>query len=279
MRFSDKSYAKINLFLQVISKRPDGFHNLNTLFTKIDLFDTITIESADKFSISCTLSEVPTNKNNLVWKVKNIVEDRYGISCCINVHIDKIIPIGGGLGGGSSNAATFLIMINKLYDLSLSYDEQADILRYVGSDTVFFLHDCPMLGTGRGEILDAVPILPKLNLLIVNPGIFISTGQIFSDKNLRLTAYGEIIRMRLPLSLNGLIEVMSNDLETPAFIKFPELVKIKTALEEKGAVKAMMSGSGSTLFGIFKDEEDLNRVYQYFRTMYPDYFVVKTTNI
>lgn len=279
MRFSDKSYAKINLFLQVISKRPDGFHNLNTLFTKIDLFDTITIESADKFSISCTLSEVPTNKNNLVWKVKNIVEDRYGISCCINVHIDKIIPIGGGLGGGSSNAATFLIMINKLYDLSLSYDEQADILRSVGSDTVFFLHDCPMLGTGRGEILDAVPILPKLNLLIVNPGIFISTGQIFSDKNLRLTAYGEIIRMRLPLSLNGLIEVMSNDLETPAFIKFPELVKIKTALEEKGAVKAMMSGSGSTLFGIFKDEEDLNRVYQYFRTMYPDYFVVKTTNI
>lgn len=279
MRFSDKSYAKINLFLQVISKRPDGFHNLNTLFTKIDLFDTITIESADKFSISCTLSEVPTNKNNLVWKVKNIVEDRYGISCCINVHIDKIIPIGGGLGGGSSNAATFLIMINKLYDLSLSYDEQADILRSVGSDTVFFLHDCSMLGAGRGEILEVVPILPKLNLLIVNPGIFISTGQIFSDKNLRLTAYGEIIRMRLPLSLNGLIEVMSNDLETPAFIKFPELVKIKTALEEKGAVKAMMSGSGSTLFGIFKDEEDLNRVYQYFRTMYPDYFVVKTTNI
>lgn len=279
MTVSEKSYAKINLFLQILGKREDGFHDLNTLFTKIDLYDTLTIRPSEQFSITCSNNDVPADESNIVWKIKDIVEERYGIQCNIQVHIDKLIPMGGGLGGGSSNAATFLKMLNRYFNLGMTMGEKTDILASVGSDTVFFLYDQPMLGTSRGEILESVPPLPNLNLLIVNPSIFVSTGQIFGDKNLRLTAFGEVIRMRLPLTLNDLVKVMSNDLETPVFKKFPLIKEIKEILEGKGAVKAMMSGSGSTLFGIFNDKDKLNEVYKYFTETYPDFFVTKTINI
>lgn len=279
MTVSEKSYAKINLFLQILGKREDGFHDLNTLFTKIDLYDTLTIRPSEQFSITCSNNDVPADESNIVWKIKDIVEERYGIQCNIQVHIDKMIPMGGGLGGGSSNAATFLKMLNRYFNLGMTMGEKTGILASVGSDTVFFLYNQPMLGTSRGEILESVPPLPNLNLLIVNPSIFVSTGQIFGDKNLRLTAFGEVIRMRLPLTLNDLVKVMSNDLETPVFKKFPLIKEIKEILEGKGAVKAMMSGSGSTLFGIFNDKDKLNEVYKYFTETYPDFFVTKTINI
>lgn len=279
MIYVEKSYAKVNLFLQVLGKRSDGYHDLNTLFSRIDLFDTITVEPAGEFRLTCNHPDVPVDEQNLITKVRNILKNEYYCPCDVHVHIEKSIPMGGGLGGGSSNAATFLQMIDNIFELSFNHDEKVKILASIGSDTVYFLHEAPMLGSSRGEVLEPVPPVEQMGLLIVNPGIFVSTGEIFNDENLRLTAPREVIRMRQPLTLKGLTEVMVNDMEAAVFKRYPKIKQIKETLEAKGAAKAMMSGSGSTVFGIYENQSELDEVYEYFKECFPEYFVMKTINI
>jgi 4-diphosphocytidyl-2-C-methyl-D-erythritol kinase len=279
MELSEKSYAKINLYLQILDKRPDGYHNLNTLFSKIDLYDVISIQESDNFSISCNDTSIPVDNKNIIWKVKDLIEKEKQIKINLDVKLDKKIPSGGGLGGGSSNAATFLKLVDKFYNMNLGIEKMSDILSMVGSDTVFFLYDKPMIGLSRGEILVKAPPIPKLDLLIINPGIFISTGQVFKDNNLRLTAKKEVIRMRQLLTLDELVNIMINDLERPVFTRFKIISELKDEIESYGAIKAMMSGSGSTLFGIFKDKDKLEFAYNYFENKYKDFFVMKTNTI
>ncbi len=268
-----KSHAKINLFLQVLGKRKDGFHNLNTLFAKINLYDEMEVKFSDKFSITSTDPDIPTDESNIIYKVKNIVEKEFDVKCKLSVFLKKNIPTGGGLGGGSSNATIFLQIVDRLFSLELSYEIKKNILAQVGSDTVFFLHNKPMIGSSRGEILTEAPEIPKLNLLIVNPGIFVSTKEIFQDGNLRLTPKSEVIRMRQPLQLKELCKIMTNDLEVPVFHKYPQIKRIKDELERLGAEKAMMSGSGSTVFGVFGSIENALNAGEKFISKFPTYFV------
>jgi 4-diphosphocytidyl-2-C-methyl-D-erythritol kinase len=270
---SRKSYAKINLFLQVLGKRIDGFHNLNTLFTRINIYDEISVDFSDKFSIETSSNNIPSGKDNIIFKVKNILENKFDFNCSVKVFLKKNIPVGGGLGGGSSNAAVFLSIIDELFGLNLSMEAKSNILASVGSDTVFFLYDKPMIGTSRGEILIPAPDIPELSLLIVNPNIFISTKEIFQDKNLRLTPKKEVIRMRQPLELPDLCKLMRNDLEKPVFSKYRNIRDIKENLEDSGALKALMSGSGSTVFGVFESYKDAIKVGEKFKKKYPEYFI------
>ncbi len=276
---TSKSYAKINLFLQILNKRPDGFHDLNTLFAKINLFDEINITASNKFSIETNKPEIPSGESNIIYKVKNILEKEYGLKCPVKVYLKKNIPVGGGLGGGSGNAATFLNAIDSFCNFSLDFETKKHILSKVGSDTVFFLYDKPMIGTSRGEILTPAPDIPKLNLLIVNPNIFVSTKEIFQDKNLRLTPKKEVIRMRQPSGLEDLCRIMRNDLELPVFLKFPKIKKLKEIMEEAGAIKAMMSGSGSTVFGVFNSCENALNAGEIFIKKFPKYFVKTVTTL
>jgi len=149
-----KSYAKINLFLHVINKRDDGYHNIVTLMTKISLYDTIVIEGSRNFEIISNVSSVPLNGDNIIWKVYELLKVHYNISP-VRVYLYKNIPMGAGLGGGSSNAATFLNLVDQFFSLRMSFDKKYEILSRVGSDTVFFLKDAQtVIARGRGEVLE-----------------------------------------------------------------------------------------------------------------------------
>lgn len=271
-----ESHAKVNLFLHVTGKRPDGYHELYTLFAPVSLSDTVTLTGSDSFRITCNDPSIPVDERNIVWKVYDILRRDYGCTAAWHVHIEKRIPSGAGLGGGSSNAAAFLKLADADAELGLEYAQMADVLAQVGSDTVFFLHSRPMLGVGRGEILLDAPKVPPVGVLLVNPGIFVSTPSVYKDENLRLTSPDKVPTMRGDLTLAELRALMKNDLERPVFIRHPEIAALAAEIESLGSLKSLMSGSGSTVFGIFDSEAALDRAYSAMRASHPDMLVIQT---
>jgi len=280
MIITSKSYAKINFFLNVLNKRKDGFHDIETLFSKIDLYDFLVVQKADKFSISVNDKNIPSDENNIIYKVYNTLQKNLNIKFPgVNVKLIKNIPSGAGLGGGSSNAATFLNILNEMFSLNLTTDVKLDILSQVGSDTCFFLYDNPMIGKGRGEILTEAPMIPFMHILLVKPNIFVSTAEIYQNLKLKLTSNKEVFRMRHILSLQDVLKIMNNDLENVAMSRYRLLQTVKEEIINSGALKAMLSGSGATVFGIFNSSSFLDKAYNYFKRKYPHYFIYKTNNI
>lgn len=274
-----KSFAKINLFLHVLKKREDGFHEIRTLFTKINLYDFIVVEKSKKFKIFVNNSYVPNNEENIVAKTyEKLSSVVYGLPN-FKIDIFKNIPTGAGLGGGSSNAATFLNIVDSYLSLNLPYEIKHKILSEIGSDTCYFLHNTPMLGLGRGEKLEYVGSLPSFYILLVKPDFSVSTKEIYGEFNLLLTKRREIFRIQPNLKLVDVLKMMNNDLESAAFSIYKELVFIKEDLKKLGALEAMLSGSGATLFGVFNSKFYLDKAFLYFKKKFPHYFVYKTTNI
>ncbi|MEF3255770.1 MAG: 4-(cytidine 5'-diphospho)-2-C-methyl-D-erythritol kinase [Deferribacterales bacterium] len=272
------SFAKINLFLHVINKRDDAYHNISTLMTKIDLHDTIVIEPSSYFKIYSNFSDIPLDDNNIMFKVYQKVQQNYKIDPVI-IKLYKKIPWGAGLGGGSSNAATFLYMLNILYKLNLTYDDKYNILKEVGSDTVFFLRDSKTVyAEGRGEILYDGPDIPKLQLLLVKPPFPVSTKEAYNGVKLRLTKKFNIDNIARFWNYNELLSKMENDFETTVFEKYPELERIKRFMLSLGADKALMSGSGSTIYGIYSNYDNLCKSYRFFK-QYNNLYVTKTNTI
>jgi len=280
MIITSKSYAKINIFLNVLNRRKDGFHDIETLFSKIDLYDFLVVQKADNFSISVNDKNIPSDENNIIYKVYNILQKKLNLQLPgVNVKLIKNIPSGAGLGGGSSNAATFLNILNEMFSLNLTPDVKLDILSQVGSDTCFFLYDNPMIGKGRGEILTEAPTIPFMHILLVKPNIFVSTAEIYQNLKLKLTSNKEVFRMRHILSLQDVLKIMNNDLESVAMSRYRLLQTVKEEIINSGALKAMLSGSGATVFGIFNSSSFLDKAYNYFTRKYPNYFIYKTNNI
>lgn len=275
---AEKSYAKINLFLHVINKRDDGYHNIATLMTKIDLYDTIVIEGSKNFEIISNVASVPLNRDNIIWKVYELLKSHYNISP-VRVYLYKNIPMGAGLGGGSSNAATFLNLVDQFYSLRMSFDEKYGILSRVGSDTVFFLKDAQtVIARGRGELLEIGPSIPHLNLLLVKPSFSVSTKEAYGGAKLRLTNNALMDKMTKFLTYPLLLDMLENDFEASVFRTYSELRFIKDLLIKYGADAALMSGSGSTMYGLFSSKNSLNRAYNFFNR-FSDYFVLKSNTI
>jgi 4-diphosphocytidyl-2-C-methyl-D-erythritol kinase len=277
--FSAHSYAKINLCLHVTGKRPDGFHNIYSLFCAISLHDTLTIELAESSSIVSTGIAAPTGDDNIVMAVDAILCKDYGLTKHFKLTIDKHIPIGAGLGGGSSNACTYLELVNEAASLGLTREQMRNILSQVGSDAAFFLYRPFAIGEGRGELLTSVNIEAKLHFVLINPHIFISAASAYKDTNLILTSEADLPKMPNFNRLDNILTLMANDLERPIFAKYPLLVELCRALEAAGAAKAMMSGSGSTVFGIFKDSIAQEAAYTELSRRYPEYLVIKAESI
>lgn len=250
-----ESCGKINLFLHILGKREDGFHEIYTLLAPIGIFDTITVTESDSFSITCDNPDIPTDERNIISKVKEILIEDYRIDCRHSVNIIKRIPDGGGLGGGSSNAAAYLKAVLKLQGLKMPLSVQTDIMARVGSDTAFFLYDRPMTGSGRGEILSPCGFLPQAFVLLVNPSVHVSTAQVFTSGNLQLTDRAELNKIPHIVKFEQYGEILFNGLE-PAVLPFnPAVAKAKGALKDAGADFTLMSGSGATVFGLFRDFE------------------------
>lgn len=248
--------AKINYLLDVIGKRPDGYHDLRMIMQRVNLCDEITLSLTDApgITVTCNSDNAPDGPDNIAWKAARVMLDRAGSTGGVTIHISKNIPVAAGLGGGSSDAATVLIGMNRLLNANLSQHELRLIGTTLGADVPFFIFEKPAIAEGIGDQLTPLPDMPKCWVLLVNPGVHVSTGWVY--RSLQLTNRKEL--NKLPLffsSVEQLVSIMSNDLESVTIPAFPIIADIKSRLMELGAVGSMMSGSGSTVFGIFRDFE------------------------
>ncbi len=264
-RIEIKAPAKINIGLNIVSKREDGYHNLETFFYPIhDLFDHIIFEKADSFSFKCTLPELD-NGTNLVIKAVRLLEEIKKIHFNVNIICEKNIPVGAGLGGGSSDAAAVLLSLNEMYHLGLKYEELVTLALLLGSDVPFFLKSKPAAGKSRGEILTHLPVEIDRYILLINPRIHISTGEAFSKitPSPSNVEYEKIFSVQKPDFKNALNGIR-NDFEESVFASHPVIKEIKEKMYESGSCFSLMSGSGSTVYGFFNTLEEAEKAKSQF---------------
>ena len=244
-------HAKINLGLSILSKRPDGYHNLETIFYPLPIRDVLEIVPAEESRFFPTGLDIPGKSGeNLVLQAYHLLKNKFSLIKPLDIHLHKAIPMGAGLGGGSSDAAEILQLINLYFDLRISYSALNEFALELGSDCPFFIQSQPCFASGRGEILEPVSLdLSMYSFLLIHPEIRIETVWAFSKIKTSSLTY------ELKKSILNPIQYWKNsifnDFELPVFELHPSLQKIKEKLYAAGAVYASMTGSGSTIFGIF----------------------------
>ena len=281
MRLEKKSPCKVNLLLNILGKRADGFHELETVMQPVNLCDMMTFERAGAgLQLTCSNPVLPTDSKNLVHRAATVFFAAAKISEGVKIHLQKNLPLAGGIGGGSANAAVTFAALNELFGSPLPLEKLLELAAALGSDVPFFLYDKPALATGRGEkvqMLENFPSLKGKAFFLVHPGFGISTP--WSYQNLA----------RFPASLNGkkgraagLVSKLHTDdwpavaggfynsLEAPAFDKFPVLELYQEFLRENGALVSLMSGSGSTTFAITENLAAADALAEKFKSQFGD---------
>jgi 4-diphosphocytidyl-2-C-methyl-D-erythritol kinase len=264
---SFKTPAKVNLGLNILGKREDGFHELETLFQMVNWCDEIKIEPlTDGLELICNQPDIPNDERNLVIKAARLLQTRYPDQCKgARIHLNKNIPHGAGLGGGSGNAAGVLLGLNFLWGLNLKRQDLILLASELGSDVPFFLLSPCAIGRSRGEILESVKSSIKFYILMVYPGFALSTAWVYQNLKLKLTKQENNISILKNLLLQSKFaqigETWANDLELVVFQEYPEILEIKNELLALGAKGALLSGSGSTVFGMFDDLETAKSAY------------------
>ena len=245
-------HAKLNLGLSIVSKRPDGFHNLETIFYPLPLHDVIEIVSSaeDRFiSTGLKISDIETD--NLVLRAYNLFKKKYPQISALEIHLHKAIPMGAGLGGGSSDAAKVIQLIDRFFGLDISPGQLSAFALELGSDCPFFMQSAACFASGRGEILEKIALdLTAYSFLLVHPETHINTAWAFSKIKTSSPKYD--LKECIQEPIQNWVRTIQNDFEQPVFEVYPQLQKIKNQLYDSGALYASMSGSGSTLYGIFK---------------------------
>lgn len=262
------SPAKINLFLKVLRKRDDGYHDIVSVMQPISLYDEILIEmeNGSGIIVSCDNANVPCDRTNLAYRAAVEFFRTTGINRRLSITIKKNIPVAAGLGGGSSNAAAVLRALNEITSQNISTDNLIEIGAGIGSDVPFFIVGKSCIARGRGESLEPIE-LPKLWYILINPGFPVSTQ--WAYQNLNLTKSNEDINIALlKVSLEDHVVgirqwqgLLANDLEEVTIGKHPEIKEIKDAMSAVGATGALMSGSGPTVFGIFPDKDKTEEAF------------------
>ena len=258
-----KSPAKVNLRLEVIGRRPDGYHDIQSVMVPVGLWDVLRIARAgeDGIRVSCTKADIPIDERNLAYRAALLIVRAAEARDGFHIHIEKNIPVGSGLGGGSSNAATTLMGVNSLLGNRFSLRELMGMAAVLGADVPFFILGQPALATGTGEKLEEFP-LPKLWFVLVYPGISVSTRWAYENLNLWLTNPRVHNNMPpFPQEFNELDGFFQNDLEEPTMREYPVLEWIKKRLRSAGAVVSLMSGSGSTVYGVFVSRKHAAEAY------------------
>ena len=272
-----KSYAKINLGLHVHDRRKDGFHNLTTVFQEISLYDNVNIREAKAFSCKTNLSSIK-EKENFGTIAYKLLKEKFPDIPNVEISISKNIPINAGLGGGSSNGAAVVKGINSLFNLSLTNKEMLEISSRVSSDSSFFINGGLQLGTQRGEVLKKISktVIPE-HILLVKPKLKVKTKEAFLDlKNHLLNEDTHINLSQLLEELknnNFNSKLFKNDFEMYVFKTHPEIGDIKLKILDLGAIYASLSGTGSTVFGIFPTEVAAQKAEAFFSPHYSTYYV------
>jgi 4-diphosphocytidyl-2-C-methyl-D-erythritol kinase len=253
--------CKINIGLNVIEKRSDGYHNIESIFYPINLCDAleIVVYNQKNGNITSSISGIEIQgklENNLCYKAYNMLHEKFDLPA-VNIFLHKTIPMGAGLGGGSSDGAATIVLLNNLFNLHLNTEQLQAFAIQLGSDCAFFIESEPAYVTGRGEILTALPeILKDLFIVLINPGIHINTAEAYTFLQPKKLVFNlqEFIKNN---PIEAYKNILKNDFETYAFRHYPAIQNIKEKLYLSGAIYASMSGSGSSVYGIFKNEVDI----------------------
>jgi len=264
-----KAPAKINFGLNIISKREDNYHNLETIFYPLkDLYDEIYFTRSNKFEFSCSDKNLET-EDNLIIKVKNLLEKESKKKLNVKIELHKKIPLGAGLGGGSSDAAATLLSLNEMFQLKYDLDKLKNFALQLGSDVPFFILPKPSFAESRGEKLTLIDFEIPYPIVLVNPGIHISTAEAYKNIKPKKALFNlkEIAGIKL-IKPEDYITKVTNDFEEFAFNKHPEIELIKEKLYDLGANFSLMTGSGSTMFGIFKSIDDADKAKAFFAKKY-----------
>ena len=259
--------AKVNLTLQIHNQRPDGYHGIESLVQKVDFYDRIMLENSPdgRITLQCNDPTLPTDSGNIAQRAAELLRESADIPAKgVRIHLDKRIPHGAGLGGGSSNAAAVLLGLNLIWKLSLDRDVLLGIAEQLGSDVPLFLHPSPAVIRGKGEIVKPSDLRINAVFVIVYPDVAVSTRWAYS--NFRLTkSPGEYRISPLSKAMGGELSpdmwggLLVNDLETCVFERFPQVKRCKEVLIRHGARASLMSGSGSAVFGLFENMGDAKK--------------------
>ena len=277
------SPAKLNLFLEVQNKRPDGYHNIVTLFERIDLKDEISFRAVENghIRVVCDHPDVPTGPKNLVYKVALLLKEKFGVTQGVEIRINKRIPVAAGLAGGSSNAATALLGLNRIWGLGLKKAQLVLLARRIGSDVAFFLYDTSWgLGTERGDKIQALNIKKKLWHILVVPKIKMYSWKVYGGLKLQLTKGNDdaniLVRNLKKGNILAASRLLKNDLEREIFRLSPNLEKLKKKLKLLKTIGVMASGSGPAVFGVTTGKKEAEAIKAVLSKRFDQVFVVKT---
>ncbi len=276
-----KALAKINLTLDVIRRRPDGYHDLKMIMQTIDIYDELAITQTGSPQISLSMDiELPDHlppEENLAYKAAQLMQKKFSLPYGFQIDLKKRIPSAAGLAGGSSDCAATLLGINKLCGLSLSKEELCKIGVVLGADVPFCIKQGTMLSEGIGEILTPLPALPPLWTLLIKPDFSLSTGYVYNQLEVnRLHCHPDTEKAIDALTRHDAVtlgQCLLNVLETVAFADYPALKELKEFFMQNGAIGALMSGSGPTIYGVYQDEILARIAYQAAKRKYPGYGV------
>jgi len=253
---AQRAPAKINLLLRVLRKRPDGYHDLASVMQQISIYDELEYKlQQEGITLHCPGTDLPTNEQNLIYRATQTIFNHTGYRNGVEIVLNKYIPSAAGLGGGSSDAATTLMTLNDLCSLGLSKTELIKLGAKLGADVPFFIFGRSAFATGIGDKLQTLSDLPQINLVLINPTFPLSTKTVYENLNLALTKKKNNYSIPRFYALGDVIRELHNDLEAVSLKMHPELNDLKQMLMKEGALGALMSGSGPTLFGIFADEK------------------------
>lgn len=259
-RIQMKALAKVNLGLDVIRRREDGYHEVKMIMQTVRLYDRIILEKTQKgISMETNLSFLPVNEQNIAYRAAKMLMDEFHIQSGLHIKIDKHIPVAAGMAGGSTDGAAVLYGVNKIFELGLTKRQLMERGVKLGADVPYCIMRGTVLSEGIGEILTPVPSLPDCHILIAKPPVSVSTKHVYEnlkldkiEKHPDIDGMVEALRME---DLHGVTQRMENVLETVTIPEHPEIQQIKELMIKEGALNALMSGSGPTVFGIFDDRE------------------------
>lgn len=281
MRISVKAPAKINLTLDVLAKRPDGYHEVEMVMTTVDLADRVdlTLREDGQITLDCSASFVPDDIRNHAYKAAVLLKERYQVSQGVHLYIDKQIPVAAGLAGGSSDAAAALRGLNQLWGLQLSLDQLAELGAEIGSDVPFCVYGGTALAKGRGEQIVHLGAPAACWVILAKPPVGVSTadvyGQLRADKIVSHPPTGEMLKAIEEQNFSRMCQSLGNVLESVTLDMQPQVRQIKDLMIASGADGVLMSGSGPTVFALVQKEAKVHRIYNALRGFVKDVYVAR----
>lgn len=269
MQKTYKAYAKVNIGLDVIRRREDGYHEVKMIMQTVNLYDNLSIEELPEgngISITTNAGFLPTNEDNLIYKAAKLLIDEFDIKGGLKIHLEKNIPVAAGMAGGSTDAAATLIGINEIFNLSLSMEELMKRGVKIGADVPYCIMGKTALSEGIGEVLKPISGMPQCHILIAKPPIDVSTKYVYENLHANELKWHPdidgLVDSIKKSDLKGIASKMDNVLETVTVKEYPIIEDIKTFMKENGALNSIMSGSGPTVFGLFDDEKTAKDAYE-----------------